>query len=146
MGFQEARQYMRERFSASGGLRSPENCLNVMVDAVREVSKSFSEVGADCMCVHIQGASPRVTVSFRPKATYRIGTTGGDLLGPIAFTPYVIARDMVARPSLSSNKMFMATPGVDIRFEAGPTVPIDQQPALLQHLDRPDRPRGGGRP
>jgi len=35
-----------------------------------------------------------------------------------------------------SNNMFMATPAVDIRFEAGPTVPFDQQPTLLHQLDR----------
>jgi hypothetical protein len=37
-GQQEAREYLRQRFRASGGLMSPEHCLDVMVDAVRHVA------------------------------------------------------------------------------------------------------------
>jgi len=55
------------------------------------------------MCVHIQGASPTVTISFRPKANYQVATPGGPVLGPLAFTPYVVSRNMVAKPSISAN-------------------------------------------
>ena len=140
-GQQEAREYLRRRFRASGGLISPEHCLDVMVDAVRHIAGLHPNVvGQDCMCVHIQGAQPRVSISFRPKAQYRLSTPSGPISGPIAFTPYVVARDMVAIPSISANNMLFRTPGVDIAYDGTGLVPSDWDSAWQQHFPRPAPP------
>jgi hypothetical protein len=140
-GQQEAREYLRQRFRASGGLISPEHCLDVMVDAVRHIAGLHpSLVGQDCMCVHIQGAQPMVSVRFRPKTQYRLSTPSGPISGPIAFTPYVVARDMVAIPSISANNMFVRTPGVDIAYDGTGLVPPDWSAAWQQHFPRPGPP------
>jgi hypothetical protein len=130
---QEARRHMRQCFSASGGLISPQHCIDVMVESIRHVSQSLpGTVGPDCMAVHIQGASPMVTVSYKPSAQDSVGIgPGGEVGGPLAYTPFVVSRDMVSQPAVSVNNMFMAPPGVDIRFECGPTVPVDRMPALM---------------
>jgi hypothetical protein len=47
---------------------------------------------------------------------------------------------MVARPAVSTNNMFMRTPDVDIRFESGPQVPLEQLPALQFDQPRQRRP------
>jgi hypothetical protein len=144
-GQREAREYLRQRFRASGGLISPEHCLDVMVDAVRHIAGRHPNlVGQDCMCVHIQGAQPMVSVSFRPKTQYRLSTPSGPISGPIAFTPYVVARDMVPIPSISANNMFFRTPGVDIAFDGTGLVPPAWTAAWQQHFPRP-RPPGSPR-
>jgi hypothetical protein len=140
-GYAEAREYLRRTFQASGGLISPEHCINVMVDAVRYAAASYPGlIGEDCMCVHIQGSSPMVSVSFRPKTKYRIDTANGPIMGPVAFTPYVVARDMVAIPSISVNNMLFRTPGVDIEFDGGGQVSLDRSIAIQRHLPRPGPP------
>jgi hypothetical protein len=141
IGFPTARQHLRDRFRNQGGLISPENCLTAMVDAVRSAADQHPGViGKDCMCVHIKGATPMATVSFRPDSAYEIKTPASNRPEPIAFTPYVIARDMVAYPSLSANNMFMTVPGVDIRFEGAPPLPLSEQAAWLQSQQRPNPP------
>lgn len=141
IGYAEARDYMRHAFQASGGLISPEHCIDVMVNAIRYVAASHPDVvGQDCMCVHIQGSSPMVSVSFRPKTRYQISTASGPIPGPVAFTPYVIARDMVAVPSISLNNMILATPGVDIQFDGGGLVPPEAAAAFQRSLTRPAPP------
>jgi hypothetical protein len=117
-----------------------------MVDAIRYVATSHPGViGEDCMCVHIQGSSPMVSISFGPKTQYKVNTTGGPIVGPVAFTPYVVARDMVAMPSISFNNMFLVTPGVDIQFDGVGQVSSEQAAAFQRHLPRP-APPGTRRP
>ena len=137
----EARSYMKQKFAADGGLISPEHCIDVMTAAIRQVSRSVPAiVGPDCMAVHIQAATPKVTVTYMPEGQHRIADLKGDaVIGPIAFTPYVVAPNMVARPSISTNNMFMATPDVDIRFDGGPQLPIDLLPAT--QFDQPRTPQ-----
>jgi hypothetical protein len=140
-GQKEAREYLRQRFRASGGLISPEHCLDVMVDAVRYIAGLHPDlIGQDCMCVHIQGAQPMVSVSFRPKTQYRLSTPSGPIYGPIAFTPYVVARDMVAIPSISANNMLLRTPGVDIKFDGTGLVMPGWSAAWQRHFPRPGPP------
>lgn len=140
-GYPEARDYLKRSFEASGGLISPQHCIDVMVEAVRHVAAGYPNlVGQDCMCVHIQGSSPMVSISFRPKSQYQINTPGGPIEGPVAFTPYVVARDMLSIPSISINSMFFTTRGVDIEFDGCGQVPLDQAPAFLGHLPRPGPP------
>jgi len=138
----EARSYMKQRFNASGGLISPEHCIDVMVESIRQVSKSIPNiVGSDCMAVHIQGQSPRVTVSYRPQSEHRIRFGDNQpWIGPLAFSPYVISPNMAASPAISTNNLFMSTPDADIRFEGGPSFPLDQLPALQVHQVRPPQP------
>jgi hypothetical protein len=140
-GYPEARNYLRQRFESSGGLISPQHCLDVMVDAIRHAATLHPDVvGEDCMCVHIQPAAPMVSVSFRPKAKYSVASPAGPITAPIAFTPYVVAHDMIAVPSISANNMFFATHGVDIQFDGGGLVPPAQSAAWQQHLPRPAPP------
>lgn len=140
-GYGQARNYMRQAFKESGGLISPEHCIDVMVDAIRHVAASHpGSIGEDCMSVHIQGSSPMVSVGFRPKDRFEINTTNGPVAGPIAFTPYVITRDMVAKPSISLNNMFLTTPGVDVQFDGGGLLPPGRSTQLQRSLRRPTPP------
>lgn len=141
-GTEEARNFMRRRFEAAGGLQSPEHCVDVMCEAIRHVSQSVPNlVGPDCMAVVVKGSSPMVTISYKPTGEHRIERRPNEPpMGPIAFTPFVVAPDMVSPPAISLNNMFMATPDLDIRFEGWPQLPLSQLPAVQVHQPRPRRP------
>jgi hypothetical protein len=84
VGTEDARRDMRRRFRASGGLSSPEHYIDVMVESIREVSRTLpNTVGADCMAVHIQPSSPRVTVVYKPaRLHHAIVDPSGTMIGP----------------------------------------------------------------
>jgi hypothetical protein len=141
-GTDEARNHMRKQFQLSGGPQSPEHCIDVMIEAIRHISGRIpSIVGPDCMAVHIQGGSPKVSIYFKPQFEYKVRhNSNGPWNGPLAFSPYLISPNMVSQPSISTNNMFLSTPDVDVRFEGGPQLPIDQMPAMQSHQRRPAPP------
>ncbi len=130
VGTEEARAFMNQSFHSMGGMISPGNCMNVMVNAIRHVSKSLpNTVGPNCMAVHIRGRSVRVIYLPFEKHFVENPMTRTPV-GPISFTPFVISPNMAARPSVSLNNMFMRSFDVDISFEGWPNQSINEMPAL----------------
>lgn len=137
VGTEEARQFMTQKFESTGGMISPQNCIDVMAKAIKFISSRLpNTVGSDCMAVHIQGSSVRV-IYLPSEQKFLMNRLTGKQMGPVSFTPYVISRNMAARPSISINNMFMRPQDIDISFEGWPTVPLSVMPAF--QLDQPRR-------
>ena len=144
-GVTEALGQLQDRFGE--GPRDPEHCLKVMVDVIQQISRAYpGVVGSDCMCVHIQAATPRAKVIFNPEVRYQAKLGGMTTSQPIAFTPFVVSRNMVSMPSISANGLFSSQPGVDIVFQGlgNPRAETDGS-AFLIHQERPPQPRSRGR-
>lgn len=135
----EAHRYARTRTRA-GFLSSPERARELLVETIRHIADSSPYVGHACIVVTISlGGSPLVAIHF--DAHHPALARFGAARVPLAFTPWIVARDGVVHPSLSVGNALFNTATMDNRLSSNVVLPPDSPVlAFFQSQPRPVEP------
>lgn len=124
-------------------MASPEDSQHLLVDAVRLAARRSRVVGPHCMCVRVAPPFSIVEVEYdqltEHRAIIRLGEEEVDV--PVAFSPWVVGRDIVVAPSIMAGGFQVQAGPITVRMQA-PEVPPGRRVSAFQSQSRPPDPGG----
>lgn len=114
-----------QRFNQALSHASHEQREDLMIELIRELSRSGAPIGPDAMCIRIPWHVPKPTIRFEPaealhQVFHRKGVPNSEIQLPVAYTPIIITPNVIQLPSLTTGLAWDHMAGFEIEWRLPP--------------------------